>query len=58
MHLAAAFAVPTVGVFCDSEPLDAQPVGAGPAAYRGGIGRPPMPVEVLAAIGEVSPELG
>jgi heptosyltransferase-1 len=57
MHLAAAYAVPTVGVFCDSEPLDAQPVGAGPTAYRGGVGRPPVPDEVLEAIGEVLPSL-
>jgi heptosyltransferase-1 len=57
MHLAAAYATPTVGVFCDSEPLDAQPVGPGPTSYRGGIGRPPAPAEVLAAIGEVTPSL-
>lgn len=55
MHLAAAFATPTVGVFCDSEPLDAQPLGPGPTSYRGGIRRPPEPAEVLAAIGEVLP---
>ena len=45
MHLAAALRVPVVGVFCDSEPLDAQPLGAGRTAYRGGVGdaadRPP-----------------
>jgi len=57
MHLAAAFAVPTVGVFCDSEPLDAQPIGPGPTAYRGGIGAAPAARAVLGAIGEVVPAL-
>jgi lipopolysaccharide heptosyltransferase I len=57
MHLAAAFAVPTVGVFCDSEPLDAQPIGPGPTAYRGGIGAAPAASAVLAAVGEVRPSL-
>ncbi len=56
-HLAAAFSVPVVGVFCDSEPVDARPVGRGRAAYRGGIGHPPSADEVLAAIAEVVPEL-
>jgi len=58
MHLAAAFATPAVGVFCDSAPLDARPVGPGPTAYRGEVGRPPAAADVLAAIGEVNPELG
>lgn len=57
MHLAAALRVPVVGVFCDSEPLDAKPVGRGPTAYRGGIGAPPRPAEVLEALAEVAPEL-
>jgi heptosyltransferase-1 len=57
MHLAAALKVPVVGVFCDSEPLDAQPLGAGPTAYRGGVGRPPAVADVLAAVGEVAPAL-
>ena len=57
MHLAAALRVPVVGVFCDSEPLDAQPLGAGRTAFRGGIGRPPSAAEVLAALGEVEPSL-
>src|SRR5918999_3177645 len=29
MHLAAALRVPVVGIFCDSEPLDAHPLGSG-----------------------------
>jgi heptosyltransferase-1 len=53
MHLAAALRVPVVGIFCDSEPLDAQPLGAGRTAYRGGIGMPPSAAEVLAALGQV-----
>ncbi len=57
MHLAAALKVPVVGVFCDSEPLDAQPLGAGPTAYRGGVGRPPAAADVLTAVGEVAPAL-
>jgi heptosyltransferase-1 len=57
MHLAAALAVPVVGVFCDSEPLDARPLGAGRAAYRGGVGAPPTAAAVLDALREVAPGL-
>jgi heptosyltransferase-1 len=57
MHLAAALGVPVVGVFCDSEPLDAQPLGAGRTAYRGGVGTPPTVAEVLDALREVAPAL-
>jgi heptosyltransferase-1 len=57
MHLAAALGVPVVGVFCDSEPLDAQPLGAGRTAYRGGVGAPPTVAEVLDALREVAPAL-
>jgi heptosyltransferase-1 len=56
-HLAAALKVPVVGVFCDSEPADAHPIGMGPATYRGGVGRPPSVDEVLDAVAEVAPEL-
>ncbi len=55
MHLAAAYATPAVGVFCDSAPLDARPLGPGPTASRGAVGRPPTAEDVLAAIGEVMP---
>ena len=55
MHLAAALRVPVVGIFCDSEPLDARPVGRGPTAFRGGIGAPPRAEDVLGALGEVAP---
>jgi len=57
MHLAAAFGVPVVGIFCDSEPLDAQPLGAGRTAYRGGVGTPPTVAAVLDALREVAPAL-
>jgi heptosyltransferase-1 len=57
MHLAAALRVPVVGVFCDSEPLDAQPLGAGRTAYRGGIGQPPAARDVLEALAGLVPEL-
>ena len=56
-HLAAAFSTPVVGVFCDSEPVDARPAGQGPTAYCGGIGTPPSVAEVLAALDRVAPGL-
>jgi heptosyltransferase-1 len=56
-HLAAALRVPVVGIFCDSEPIDAQPLGAGRTAYRGGIGTPPTASEVLDALADVAPAL-
>lgn len=56
-HLAAALKVPVVGVFCDSEPIDAQPLGMGPTTYRGDIGCPPPVDEVLEALTDVAPEL-
>ncbi|HEV8553543.1 MAG TPA: lipopolysaccharide heptosyltransferase I [Casimicrobiaceae bacterium] len=54
MHLAAALSRPVVGIFCDSNPVDACPVGAGPTAYCGHIGAPPTVAEVAEAIGEVA----
>ena len=57
MHLAAALRVPVVGVFCDSEPLDAKPLGAGRTAFCGGIGKPPSAKDVLVALGDVEPAL-
>jgi heptosyltransferase-1 len=53
MHLAAALRVPVVGIFCDSEPLDAHPLGTGRIAFRGAVGEPPSAQEVVAAIAEV-----
>lgn len=55
MHLAAALSKPVVGIFCDSNPVDACPVGPGPTAYRGRIGRPPKVDEAVEAILEVAP---
>lgn len=55
MHLAAALRVPVVGVFCDSEPLDARPLGSGPTAFRGGVRTPPSARQVLEAVAEVAP---
>ncbi len=54
MHLAAALSRPVVGIFCDSNPVDARPVGPGPTAYRGHIGAPPTVAEVAQAIGEIT----
>jgi heptosyltransferase-1 len=56
-HLAAALRVPVVGIFCDSEPVDAHPAGMGPTTYRGGVGRPPRFEEVVEALAEVAPGL-
>jgi heptosyltransferase-1 len=55
MHLAAALAKPVVGIFCDSNPVDACPVGPGPTAHRGHIGRPPAVDDVEDALREVAP---
>jgi heptosyltransferase-1 len=57
MHLAAAFSRPVVGIFCDSNPVDANPRGPGPTAYRGDIGKPPSVQEVVAAIRDIKPGL-
>ena len=57
MHLAAAFSRPVVGIFCDSNPIDACPMGPGPTAFRGDIGNPPTVEEVVSAIREVKPGL-
>jgi heptosyltransferase-1 len=54
-HLAAALGVPVVGIFCESEPLLLQPLGAGRTAYRGGVGKPPPVADVLDALREVAP---
>jgi heptosyltransferase-1 len=54
MHLAAALSRPVVGIFCDSDPVDACPVGPGPTAHRGHIGTPPTVADVVEAIGEVA----
>jgi heptosyltransferase-1 len=53
MHLAAALRVPVLGVFCDSEPLDAHPLGSGPMAYLGGVGSPPSAEQVIEAVKKI-----
>jgi heptosyltransferase I len=58
MHLAAALRVPVVGIFCNSDPRELQPIGAGPTAYRGAIGKPPSVDDVLEALEDVAPVLG
>jgi heptosyltransferase-1 len=55
MHLAAALVKPVVGIFCDSNPVDACPVGPGPTAYRGHVGQPPAVDDVVDALREVAP---
>lgn len=55
MHLAAALSRPVVGIFCDSNPVDACPIGPGPTAYRGHIGQPPTVEAVIDAIRTVTP---
>lgn len=57
MHLAAALETPVVGIYCDSSPADLRPVGRGPTAACGGVGRPPEVDEVVAAIARVAPTL-
>jgi len=49
-HLAAAFGVPTVGIYCDHEPGLAGITGAGPVASIGGKGQVPTKNEVMALI--------
>jgi hypothetical protein len=41
----------------DSEPFNAQPLGAGRTSFRGGIGRPLSATEVLGAVADVAPAL-
>jgi heptosyltransferase-1 len=57
MHLAAALSRPVVGIFCDSNPVDACPIGPGPTAWRGQIGTPPSIDTVTDAVRDVCPGL-
>jgi heptosyltransferase-1 len=50
LHLAAALRVPLVAIFVASEPGLTGPMGQGPIAIVGAKGKPPTPVEVVAAI--------
>ncbi len=54
MHLAAALRIPVVGLFCDSDPLDAHPRGSGPIAWLGGVGRPPSAQEAIEAVKKIA----
>lgn len=57
MHLAAAVKAPVVGIYCDSSPADLRPIGTGPTAACGGVGRAPELTEVVGAIEAVAPGL-
>jgi len=49
-HLAGALGVPTAGLYCATDPSATGLYGCAHAVNLGGIGRPPAPVEVLAAL--------
>jgi len=49
-HLAGALAVPTVGIYCDTDPGATGLYGCARAVNLGGIGRPPSAADVLAAL--------
>lgn len=53
LHLAAAFGVPLVAIFCGSRPSLTAPLGSGPMRVLGQFGRAPSLDEVEAAAGEV-----
>ena len=53
LHLAAALAVPLVGVFTSSDPALTGPMGEGPIAVVGGKGEVPSVSDVLAALRQV-----
>jgi heptosyltransferase-1 len=53
LHVAAALAVPLVGIFVGSEPGLTGPLGSGPIAVVGGKGVVPEPAEVLRAADRV-----
>ncbi len=50
LHLAAALAVPLIGIFIGSEPGLTGPMGGGPIAIVGGKGAMPTPDDALAAL--------
>ncbi|MCE2999312.1 MAG: lipopolysaccharide heptosyltransferase I [Betaproteobacteria bacterium] len=49
-HLAGALGVPTAGVYCATDPAATGLYGCARAANLGGIGRPPAPAAVMAAL--------
>jgi len=56
LHLAAALAVPLVGIFQASDPGRTGPMGPGPIAIVGAPGKSPSVCEVVAALARVAPE--
>jgi heptosyltransferase-1 len=55
LHLAAALAVPLVGIFLASDPTRTGPMGPGAIAIVGGPGQRPSVREVVAAIERIAP---
>ena len=53
LHLAAAFGVPLVAIFCGSKPGLTGPVGSGPIAVLGVEGSAPSVEAVIEAVGRV-----
>jgi heptosyltransferase-1 len=53
-HLAAALGVPTIGIFCGSDPVRTGLYGAPRARNLGAPGAPPEPSQVLAALEAIS----
>lgn len=53
-HLAAALGVPTVGIYCDSDPALTGLYGSARARNLGGPGAPPPAAEVLRALEELA----
>ncbi len=49
-HLAAALSVPTVGLYCATDPAATGLYGCARAVNLGGVGRPPSVLDVLAAL--------
>jgi heptosyltransferase I len=50
LHLAAAYRVPAVAIFIDSDPALTGPVGTGPLKIVGGMNAGPEVNEVIAAV--------
>ncbi|MDA8390078.1 MAG: lipopolysaccharide heptosyltransferase I [Gammaproteobacteria bacterium] len=50
VHLGAALGRPTVGIYCDTDPLRTGVFAEGQAVNVGGIGAHPSPTEVMAAL--------
>jgi heptosyltransferase-1 len=50
-HLAAALGVPTLGIYCDTDPAATGLYGSARAANLGGIGKLPAVEDVIAALG-------